>query len=154
MSRLILICGLPGSGKTTLAKQLEAEHSALRLCPDEWIAPLLKDISDTAELHRLRDPVEALQWDLAKRVLALNVDVILEWGFWGREERRRYRREAEALGHTVKLHYLDLPLDQLWTRLNKRNDNLPPGTFPVTREQLDLFDSWFERPTAEELSQY
>ena len=35
-ARLILICGLPGSGKTTLAKQLAAEVPAVRLCPDEW----------------------------------------------------------------------------------------------------------------------
>jgi predicted kinase len=153
MSTLVLICGLPGSGKTTLAKRLEAERSALRLCPDEWIAPLLKDLGDTAELHRLRDPIEALQWDIARRALALGIDVILEWGFWGREERRYYRAEADALGHAVELHYLDLPLDELWARLSKRNANLPQGTFPVSREQLEMFDGWFERPSAEELRQ-
>ncbi|MFZ0544969.1 MAG: AAA family ATPase [Candidatus Promineifilaceae bacterium] len=43
MATLILICGLPGSGKTTLARQIEQSRSALRLCPDEWIARLLKD---------------------------------------------------------------------------------------------------------------
>lgn len=39
-ARLILICGLPGSGKTTLAKSLAGSRSALRLCPDEWQAAL------------------------------------------------------------------------------------------------------------------
>jgi len=52
MATLFLICGLPGSGKTTLAKQLELAHSALRLCPDEWIATLMGDVTDTAELDR------------------------------------------------------------------------------------------------------
>ena len=33
---LYLIVGLPGAGKTTKARQLEAEASALRLTPDEW----------------------------------------------------------------------------------------------------------------------
>jgi predicted kinase len=151
MATLILICGLPGSGKTTLARQLEQSRSALRLCPDEWIAPLLKDSADTEELHRLRDPIEAIQWEVAKRVLTLGLDVVLEWGFWSREERVFSRAEAEALGAKVELHYLDVSLDELWARLSERNANLPPGTFHVTREQLDLFDSWFERPTAEEL---
>jgi predicted kinase len=34
MATLHLICGLPCSGKTTLAKQLEQQHAALRLTTD------------------------------------------------------------------------------------------------------------------------
>jgi len=30
------MCGLPCSGKTTLANQIEQERSALRLTLDEW----------------------------------------------------------------------------------------------------------------------
>jgi predicted kinase len=37
---LYLLVGLPGSGKTTKAKQLEVEASALRLTLDEWMIPL------------------------------------------------------------------------------------------------------------------
>jgi predicted kinase len=36
-----LIVGLPGAGKTTHAKELEASTSALRLTPDEWQIALL-----------------------------------------------------------------------------------------------------------------
>ena len=36
-ARLILTCGLPGAGKTTLATQLAAERSAVRLTKDEWL---------------------------------------------------------------------------------------------------------------------
>ncbi len=36
-ARLILTCGLPGAGKTTLARQLAADRSALRLTKDEWM---------------------------------------------------------------------------------------------------------------------
>lgn len=151
MAKLFLICGLPGSGKTTLAKQLEQSQSALRLCLDEWIASLLGDISDQEEMDRLRDPVEAVQWNVAQRALVLGVDVVLEFGFWGRTERARFRTEAEALGADVVLHYLEVPRDELWTRLQRRNANLPPATFVVTEDQLDLWWDWFEPPTADEL---
>jgi len=154
MPTLFLICGLPGSGKTTLARQLEQSVPALRLSPDEWIAPLLPDTVDTVELDRLRSPIEAIQWDLAKRALVLGIDVILEWGFWSREERASYRAQAEALGAQVELHYLAVEREDLWTRLAQRNAHLPPGTFAVTREQLDLWWQWFEPPTAVELASH
>jgi predicted kinase len=152
MPTLFLICGLPGAGKTTLAKQLEVSHSALRLCPDEWIAPLLSDVNDRTEMDRLREKIESLQWELAKRTLTLGVNVILENGFWSREERSRYRAEAEALGAQVELKYLEVSRDELWARLSKRNENLPPGTFSVREDELDLWLTWFEPPTEDEIN--
>jgi predicted kinase len=152
MPTLFLICGLPGAGKTTLAKQIESSRPALRLCPDEWIASLLADVNDQAELDRLRSPVESIQWEVAKRTLTFGVDVVLEWGFWSRAERNRYRTQAEALGAKVEIQYLAVSRDELWTRLSRRNANLPPGTFVVTEAQLDLWLSWFEPPTVDEMN--
>ncbi len=150
MATLHLICGLPGAGKTTLAKQLEQEHAAIRLCPDEWIAALLADANDITERDRLRDPVEALQWQMGQRALVLGTNVILENGFWSRAERDSYRAQAEALGARVELHYLAVTRDELWRRLARRNTNLPPGTFAVNEAELDLWLSWFEAPTPDE----
>jgi predicted kinase len=147
-----MICGLPGSGKTTLAKELEISERALRLCPDEWISALLSDPLNIAELDRLREPVESLQWETAKRALVLGTNVILENGFWSREERLRFRSEAEKLGAHVELRFLDVPRDELWSRLSKRNMNLPPGTFAIGEEQLDLWSGWFEPPTPDEFT--
>ena len=153
MATLFLICGLPGAGKTTLAKELEQCENALRLCPDDWIAQIIADVTDRAELDRLRDPVEAIQWDVARRALVLGVDVVLEFGFWSRAERERFRRGAEALGARVELRYLDVSKEELWARLSRRNADLPPGTFTVSREELDLWWDWFEPPTEDELSE-
>jgi predicted kinase len=58
--RLILLCGVAGAGKTTLAKQLEAK-GAVRMCPDEWLVALGFDIYDRDG----RIAVERLQWDLS-----------------------------------------------------------------------------------------
>jgi hypothetical protein len=151
MATLFLICGLPGSGKTTLAKQLESSRPALRLSPDEWIAAIIADVTDTVELDRLRSPVEAVQWKVAERALTLGLDVILEWGFWSQAERADYRARAESLGAKVELLYLETGREELWARLAQRNANLPPGTIAVTKEQLDLWWSWFQPPAAEEL---
>ena len=152
MATLFLICGLPGSGKTTLAKELEQTHNALRLCPDEWITRVLADPNDIPELDRLRDPVESMQWDVARRALVLGANVILENGFWSRREREHFRKEAETLGAQVELHYLNVDINELWHRIKKRNANLPAGTFHVSREDLELWAESFEPPTEEELA--
>src|SRR5579872_1708091 len=96
-SRLIIICGLPGSGKTTLAKALEAKLYAVRFCPDEWMNALSIDIYDEAR----REKIEKLQWELGRQLLKHSAIVIIEWGTWGRSERDELRISARALGVAV-----------------------------------------------------
>lgn len=147
MPTLFLLCGLPGSGKTTLAKKLERERNALRLSPDEWLSTLAIDLYDATK----RAAVESLQWHVAARALALGVDVILENGFWWRAERDEYRSRAKALGARVELHFLDVSRDELWARVDTRNADLPPAMVHIDKDKLDLWWSWFERPAPSEL---
>lgn len=141
------MCGLPASGKTTRAKELEREHAALRLTPDEWIAALGVDPHDDAK----RAAAEAQQWQVAARALELGVNVVLDFGVWSRAERDSFRARAKALGAVTVLHYLDVPREELRKRLTRRNSVLPPGTFRIDEEQLDSSIAWLEPPTADEL---
>jgi predicted kinase len=143
---LIVICGLPYSGKTTLARRIEVERPALRLSPDEWIAGLLPPGWDRGELDRLRDPVEEIQWELARRVLQLGLDVVLEWGSWGRHERDAHRAGAREIGAGFELILLDVDIEVLVDRLRRRNH-----AFSITEEELRNWASAFERPTDAEL---
>jgi predicted kinase len=144
--------GLPCAGKTTLAKQIEQERSALRLSPDEWIAPLYGPNLTDAELDRTRDPIESVQWRVAERALALGLDVILDFGFWSKQERDDYRARAASLGARSEIRFLDVPLPELERRLAARNADLPPGCFIVTNANLNLWASGFEPPTPDELT--
>jgi predicted kinase len=146
-----LICGLPCAGKTTLAKRIERERSALRLTPDEWIARLFGAEISTEALDAARDPVEAALWDLAARVLGLGVDVILDFGFWSRQEREEFRARAAALGARIEVHFLDVPEEILLKRLAARNAQPPPGTFAIDEARLMLWARDFEPPGADEL---
>jgi predicted kinase len=147
-ARLILICGLPGSGKTTLAKQLASEVPAVRFCPDEWKHDLGIDYYD--EQARVR--LERRLWWLSQELLGLGQSVILENGFWAREERDELRLGARTLGVAVELHYLEAPVDELWRRLEIRNELALPGTAPIKREDLETWAQQFEAPDATELA--
>ena len=98
--RLILICGLPGSVKSTLAKVFEAKLPAIRFFADDWPDAL------GVNLYRedMRAKVEALQWKVAQDMLRLGQIVIVEWGTWARSERDALPLAARELGAAVELH--------------------------------------------------
>lgn len=154
MPTLILICGLPGSGKTTLAKQLETERGAIRQCPDERIAQILSDPSNQTSFDDLRAPVEDQIVSEAKELLMQGQDVILEFGFWSREERLAMIEVAHECNANVELYLLNPELDEICQRIAKRNQELPPGTFMVSMKQLHEFDNLFARPKEDEQGLY
>ena len=151
MATLILMCGLPGSGKTTVARRLEHERSALRLTPDEWIGPLYGSKLTQAALDACRDPVEGVQWAIAARALSLGVNVILDFGFWSRVERDDFRARAAAMGADFEICFLDVPRPVLESRLAARNAALPADTFHISEAQLEEWWGLFEPPSPDEL---
>ena len=155
---LHLVCGLPGTGKTTLAKRLEHEHRAMRFCPDAWINDIWSPERALDVGNLLRDEVEALQWKVAKRALSLGVDVIIEWGTWGLSERVLLRDEAHALGAKVAFCYLRVDRDTMKARILARNREASRNEFVLTEEYLnDHLEGWIETmqvPTDRELRTY
>jgi predicted kinase len=152
MATLHLMCGLPCSGKTTLAKQLEYQHAALRLTTDEWHIHLFgKDWLADPEHDTKHNRVEAIMWEVAARVLTLGVNVILDFGLWVKEEREDFRARAAALGANSETHFVDVSEEELLKRLAVRNAQLPDKTFAIPEAKLREWIKTFQAPTAEEL---
>jgi predicted kinase len=143
--------GLPCSGKTTLARQLEQELPALRLTPDEWQLPLFGDDEAEPEHDTRHSLIETLLWNIGARALALGINVILDYGFWAREEREDYRERAARLGASSEVHYMDVPADELLERNRKRNSAGTQGVFKIPEEHLKKWIAFFQAPTPDEL---
>jgi predicted kinase len=146
-TRLVLICGLPASGKTSLARQLASQIPAIRLDKDDWTRQLGHDVWD----DEFRVRLEAQLWALTLELLARGQSVILEWGHWARVERDDKRLGARALGVGVELHYLDVPLDELIERARRRTESGEWSASPMTRTHFERWATVFQPPDEEEL---
>ena len=147
-ARLLLTCGLPAAGKTTLARQLAADRRALRLTQDEWLIALGSSPWDAST----RERVDHELWRLAQEVLRLGLSVVVDFGLWARIERDEMRSVARGLGVGVELHYLDVPAAELWRRIEARNLEPPWNCYPIARADFDEWLRIFQAPDAAELA--
>lgn len=145
---LTLFCGLPGSGKTTLAKRLEADGAGVRICTDDWQAELGVPHADT-EFHERLQPV---LYRHALTLLEHGTDVILEDGLWMRSERAEKFGDARRRGARIVLHVFDVPRDVLWGRLERRRAEADAGAYPLSEAELDWAWQLFEPPATDELA--
>ena len=140
--------GLPGSGKTTRAQQIELSLPALRLTPDEWMIPLFGD----SEANGKRDVLEGRFVWLALRALRLGINVVLDFGVWSKDERSALRHLASSVGASCELVYLDIEDHEQRTRIQDRLAVEPASTFVMTDDDLSQFRRLFEAPDSTELT--
>lgn len=147
---LILFCGLPGSGKTTLAKKLEKQGRGIRICTDDWQDDLKMNHADDNFHERLQRRL----YTHALELLRHNQSVILEDGLWMRPEREEKLADAKECGARTELHFFDLSFDEVWSRLEYRNQNLSHGAVPIKKQEFQKCWNLFQKPTANELTKF
>jgi len=148
-----LICGSTGAGKTTYAIKICSEVGGVRFSIDEWMATMFWMDSpwplDSAWSIERVERCYAQMWRTASEIAGRSVAVVLDW------QRARYADLAAKASLPVKLHFLDIPVDERWRRVLLRNTDrgathqLP---FEVTREMFDFVESMWEPPTAAEVA--
>lgn len=149
-----LMCGLPCSGKTTFAHKLAEERSALYLGLDELLITLygqypIDQVGHEEHVQRVIRCRRAL-WKIAMHALRVGMEVILDDGFFLKENRQRYASLSAAAHASSRLYYFDIPHPILFQRLEDRNARLPASNFPITAQRLEAFIHLFEIPTDDE----
>jgi predicted kinase len=142
-----LIVGLPGAGKTTRAKELEASESALRLTPDEWQLALFGGENPPDK----RDLVEGKLVHLGMRAAELGINVVFDFGLWGKDERSALRWIAGTLGVRSHVVYLPIDHDEQRRRVTHRFASAPHQTFHMSDVELQRWRAQFQAPDDEEL---
>ncbi|HLI50985.1 MAG TPA: ATP-binding protein [Thermomicrobiaceae bacterium] len=145
-----LICGFIGAGKTTFAKQLAAKTGAVRITKDEWSVRLIGNdptIDGYAEWdHKIR----GLSRDVAFQLAEHGIDVILDEGFWQREQREAMRARIAAVGAKAVLYYVEAPVETMRERTLERNHRRAGDAFVISRELFDTYLPYWQPPGEDE----
>jgi len=157
MTRLIIVCGPTGVGKTTHSIALAKEIDGIRFSIDPWMQTLYaKDMAALnydwmiERVHRCYDQI----WSVAEQVLGIGGNVVLDLGFTEKAQRDRFAEPARAMGIVPEVHYLDAPPDIRLTRIDKRNREKDPAVyaFEVDRMMFDFMEPRFQAPDEAELA--
>ena len=153
MPKVYLICGKICSGKSTYAEQLRIQNNAVVLSTDEITLALFGQ--HCGDKHD--DYVERTQNYLFNKSLELievGINVILDWGFWLKEERDYAHEFYNSRNIACEFHYIDIS-DETWqARLKKRNSEVlyeETSAYYIDDNLAEKFASIFEVPSKDEI---
>lgn len=150
MPTLHLLCGKIASGKSTLAKTLVAEHAAILLSEDTWLAQLYPgEILSIADYLRCAQRIRGVLGPLVINLLESGVNVVLDFPSNTLANREWLLGLAQAAKVPHRLHYLELDDATCRARLHARNAQ-GDHDFAATDAEFDLITRHFCVPSEAE----
>lgn len=153
MAKVILICGKICSGKSTYAEQLRIQNNAVVLSTDEITLALFgQHCGDKHDEYVER--TQNYLFNKSLELIEVGINVILDWGFWLKEERDYAREFYNSRNIECEFHYIDISNATWKARLKKRNSEILAETtraYYIDDNLADKFASIFEVPDADEI---
>lgn len=147
---MYLICGFIGSGKTTFAKKLEKETGAVRITKDEWLIELFGQDPSVPKFEEYDQKICGISRAIAFRFAQKGVDVIIDEGFWIKEQRAEMREIIRSLGAKAVLYYIQTPIEIMRERTLKRNNNPTKDSFKINSRMFNNYLKHWQPPGADE----
>ncbi|MBE6011839.1 AAA family ATPase [Anaeropeptidivorans aminofermentans] len=152
MVHVIMMCGLCGSGKTTYALEKEKE-GYIRLSIDEemWKVYGKRGVDYPADKYdELSKQIELQLQEELVCLIKSGQNVILDFSFWNKENRNKYKKLIEELEGTVDLVYLKADIEVLRKRLQIRNQSIHVNSpYEITDDILERYYNGFQEPLGE-----
>ncbi|WP_201714628.1 AAA family ATPase [Rossellomorea arthrocnemi] len=150
---IIMMCGVAGSGKTTLAQQLEKEEGFVRLSIDEEVWKVNGRYGIDYPVEKYGDYQVEAERRLRNQLIRLIKDkrkVVIDLSFWQKSIRDGYKQLIEEAGGEWKLIYLNISPEIIRKRLDVRSKRFDANAaFPITENTLTSYLNGFEVPSHE-----
>lgn len=149
MAKITLICGKICSGKSHIAKSL----GGIKLSCDELMTALFPEpLGDAYEAASARSKEYLLA--LAGTLAEGGADVVLDWGFWFREEREAVLRRFRERGFDTELICVEATPERRAANIAARNAAVASGDTSVYAADEGLLakcERLFEPPAPPEV---
>lgn len=154
MSKVILVCGKICSGKSYYANQLKEKENAVILSTDEVTYDLM-DNEQGPKYDKFVKRVNAYLMKKSVEIVRAGCNVILDWGFWTKQDRQEAAEFFAARNVTVQWHYIDIDEAAWYRNIAFRNHKILNGEggsdFYVDEGLLKKVLSKFEVPDKREI---
>lgn len=148
-----LICGKIAAGKTTYSHMLAKAKKAVLLSTDEITLAIFGQ--HIGEKHdEVVESVQNYLFEKSLEILENGINVLLDWGFWLREERDYAREYYSSRGIQCEFHYIDVSHDTWMDNIAKRNQAVienRTSAYYVDDNLAKKFESIFEEPERSEI---
>jgi len=129
MTRLIILRGYPGSGKTTIGKLLAADRIGNFIDHNAILTFLARTTGDDEGIY---DEIATLELAMCRKLLSEGKDVIVARGFSSLASLQAYENMAQTLYVPITIFRLDVSTAELMSRVQSPERQL--GFNPTTSE--------------------
>ena len=126
---------------------------ALLLSVDEVTSRIFENSLGTAH-DQVSEKIQSYLLDKAVEAVCAGSDVILDWGFWRREDRQTCTSFFRQRGVPMEWHYINVPEDVWLKNIARRNAAVLSGqdsSYYVDEGLLKKLLEQFEPPLPEEM---
>jgi predicted kinase len=136
---LIVITGLPGTGKTTIAEELAKEIDAIVFSTDK----IRKKIFQKPVYNEEDKKIVYNQLFLeTNKYLAKGKNVILDGTFYTKSLRQRAKEVGKSLSNNVYFIYCETPEEILKKRIENRKDKYSDADYGVYLKMKKIFEEF------------
>ena len=126
MAKVIAVCGKICCGKSYYSKQIKEREKAVILSCDE-VTDVLFDNNLGDKHDEISKRVKKYLLQKTEDILQAETNVILDWGFWSKVDRKHIRDYFVSKGIEFEMHYINIDQESWLKNIQERNQRVLSG---------------------------